>query len=343
MTLSINKSYGILPNGEEVQAVLLTNKNGMQVHVISYGATVTSVRIPIENHKKVDVVLGFETLNDYIQSFELPSPPYFGAIIGRYAGRIKDSSFDLNGQTIKLNPNHGAHLLHGGATGFHQKNWRIEKVKKGINSAVTLSYKSPAGEENFPGELAVTVTYSLTESNELLVEYNASTTEDTVLNLTHHSYFNLDGHQHEVTHQDLFVNANKVIEKNHQNIPTGRVLAVAESAFDFLEARNCPKSIDDTFVIGSQEEMAASLYSSKNNLQLSVYTNQPGVHVYVGGNCFDVIPGKEGVNYHPLSGICFETQNFPDAPNHPHFPSAELKKGENYYHKTIYKFQSKSI
>ena len=343
MTLSINKSYGILPNGEEVQAVQLTNKNGMQVHVISYGATVTSVKIPMADHKEVDVVLGFETLEDYIMSFELPSPPYFGAVIGRYAGRIKGSSFDLNGKTIKLNPNHGEHLLHGGASGFHQKNWKIENVKKGINSAVTLSYTSPAGEENFPGELTVTVTYCLTESNELLVEYNATTTEDTVLNLTHHSYFNLDGHKHTVTQQELFVNAEKVIEKNHQNIPTGRVLAVAESAFDFLEAKNCPTSIDDTFVLGSQEEMAASLYSAKNNLHLLVYTNQPGVHVYVGGNCFDTISGKEGANYHSLSGICFETQNFPDAPNHNHFPSAVLKKGENYYHKTIYKFQSKSI
>ncbi|MEM0576614.1 aldose epimerase family protein [Flavobacterium polysaccharolyticum] len=343
MTLSINKSYGIMPNGDDVQAIELTNKNGMKVHVISYGATVTSVKIPMADHKEVDVVLGFETLEDYIQSFELPSPPYFGAIIGRYAGRIRGGSFDLNGQAIKLNPNHGEHLLHGGATGFHQKNWRIEKIKKGINSAVTLSYTSPSGEENFPGEVTVTVTYSLTESNELLVEYHATTTEDTVLNLTHHSYFNLDGHQYAVTEQELFVNAEKVIEKNHQNIPTGRVLAVAESAFDFLEAKNCPTSIDDTFVLASQEEMAASLYSLKNNLQLSVYTNQPGVHVYVGGNCFDTIPGKEGANYHPLSGICFETQNFPDAPNHDHFPSAVLKKDENYYHKTIYKFQSKSI
>ena len=139
------------------------------------------------------------------------------------------------------------------------------------------------------------------------------------------------------------MNANKVLEKNDQNIPTGRMLPVAGTPFDFLSSKKCPIAIDDTFVLSSSEEVAASLYSAKNNLQLLVYTNQPGVHIYVGGNCFDTISGKEGANYHSLSGICFETQNFPDAPNHNHFPSAVLKKGENYYHKTIYKFQSKSI
>lgn len=342
MTHYINKSFGTMPDGEDIQFVMLKNANGMEVQLMSYGATVTAIKVPLENQSMVDVVLGFENAASYIDSYNLPSPPYFGTIVGRYAGRINESTFELNGKTIQLNPNHGAHVLHGGEDGFSKKNWKIVNSKQGINSAVTLSYTSPANEENFPGTLEVNVTYTLTESNELKVEYSATTSEDTILNLTHHSYFNLDGHQEGITQQKLFVNAEKVIEKDHQNIPTGRVLPVAGTPFDFLTSKECPISIDDTFVLSSSEEVAASLYSAKNYLQLLVYTNQPGVHIYVGGNCFDTISGKEGANYHPLSGICFETQNFPDAPNHVEFPSAVLKKGEHYNHRTIYKFQSKS-
>lgn len=342
MTHYNNTSLDTMPDGEEVQFVALKNANGMQVEVMSYGATVTAIKVPVEDQSIVDVVLGFENAAAYINSFNLPSPPYFGTIVGRYAGRINESKFDLNDKTIHLNPNHGKHVLHGGEEGFSKKNWKVVNINQGTNPSVTLTYTSPANEENFPGELTVEVTYTLTESNELKVEYNATTTEDTIVNLTHHSYFNLDGHQHAVSQQELFVNANKVLEKNHQNIPTGRMLPVAGTPFDFLSSKKCPIAIDDTFVLSSTEEVAASLYSAKNNLQLLVYTNQPGVHIYVGGNCFDTISGKEGANYHPLSGICFETQNFPDAPNHAEFPSAVLKKGEHYNHKTIYKFQSKS-
>lgn len=340
MTHSSTTLYGKMPSGEEVQSIQLNNQNGMQINVITYGAALTAVKVPLENNKIVDVVLGFDNFDAYVESYNLPSAPYFGTIVGRYAGRINQSKFDLNGKTIALHPNHGAHLLHGGKDGFSQKNWKIVSIKDRINPSVTLAYTSPSGEENFPGELTVKVTYSLTESNEVVVEYDATTTEDTVLNLTHHSYFNLDGHQKEVSSQQLFVNAKKVIEKNHENIPTGKILLVEGTSLDFSMPQKCPVSIDDTFVLERQEDVAAVLYSTQNDLKLSVYTNQPGVHIYVGGNCFDRIPGKENANYHPLSGICFETQNFPDAPNHAHFPSAVLKKGENYSHKTSYKFQS---
>ena len=172
------------------------------------------------------------------------------------------------------------------------------------------------------------------------VEYSAKTTQDTIVNLTHHSYFNLDGHQSNVSNQQLTVNSQKMLQTSNENIPTGCINHIENCPFDFSSPKNCPSKIDNTFVLERQNEFAASLFNPKNNLKMTVYTDQPGVHIYVGGNCFDKIKGKENTNYHPLSGICFETQNFPDAPNHSHFPNAVLKKEETYTHKTIYKFQT---
>jgi aldose 1-epimerase len=180
----------------------------------------------------------------------------------------------------------------------------------------------------------------LSEDNELIVEYVAVTSEDTVVNLTHHSYFNLDGHKSNVVDQEMIVNSVKTLHTRNDNVPTGRFLNVANCPFDFSSPRKCPEKIDTTYVLDKKEEFAASLFNKKNKLKMSVYTNQPAVHIYVGGNCFKAIKGKDNADYNAISGICFETQNFPDAPNHEHFPSSVLKKGEIYYHKSIYKFQS---
>lgn len=337
---SVMELFGTMPDGKVVNSYELTNKKGAKLKVINYGATVTSLKVPLKNGGMVDVVLGFDTLENYINSYNLESAPYLGATVGRYAGRINNAVFTLNGEAIHLDKNNNGHSLHGGKTNFSQKVWEVTKVKEGQSPSITFSCLSPANEGNYPGDLSVELTYTLSKNNELIIEYNAQTTADTVLNLTHHSYFNLDGHDSDVSEQELIVNSRTMLETTSENIPTGRVLNLENNPFDFNQPKPCPSKIDNTFVIEKENEFAASLFNKKNNLRMSVYTNQPGVHIYVGGNCFNTIKGKENADYHSLSGICFETQNFPDAPNHDHFPSSVLRKGEIYFHKTIYKFQS---
>lgn len=329
------KLFGLLPDGKQVFFYTLRNQNGYEFSVINYGATITSLKLPITSNKKIDVVLGFETLEDYIHSYYLQSPPYFGTTVGRFAGRINNAEFLLNGKRNFLNKNHGEHNLHGGILGFSRKLWSVIAT---TSASITLEYVSPNNEENFPGELTVRVSYTLTEENELKVNYYAKSDEDTVINLTQHSYFNLNGHEDDITNQKLQIKSNNVLETTNDLIPTGKLASLKGHEFDFYNPKLCPTSIDNTFVL--EDANAAVLFSEKNKVKMSVITNQPAVHVYVGGNCFNQIKGKENVNYHPKSGICFETQNFPDAPNHPHFPNAFLKKGEEYFHNTTFKFEN---
>lgn len=335
----ITKSFGSTPTNKAVNSVLLTNKNGAKLNVVNYGATVTGLKIPLENGDLVDVVLGFDNLDSYINSFDLEGAPYLGATVGRFAGRINNAVFDLNGKTVQLYKNNNNHSLHGGKSGFSQKIWKIKYVNEGKNPSMALTYFSPDNQENYPGDLSIELTYTLSEENEFIIEYKAMATEDTVVNLTHHSYFNLDGHNSDILNQELTVNSLAMLETTDENIPTGRFLSLANSPFDFGQPQKCPSKIDNTFVLENKDKLAASLFSKKNNLKMTVFTNQPAVHVYVGGSCSKKIKGKNNADYHSLSGICFETQNFPDAPNHEHFPSSILKKGELYYHKTVYKFE----
>ncbi|MBQ0909249.1 galactose mutarotase [Flavobacterium sp. F-328] len=334
------KSFGILADGSAVFECELKNGNGLVAKIITYGATLTSLKVPLKDEGIVDVVLGFETLEQYLQSFDLPSAPYFGATVGRFAGRINKGSFPLDGATINLDTNSNGNTLHGGSNSFSQKNWVIKKRTEGKNPSVTLSHTSPDGDNGFPGELQIDLTYTLTETNELALEYIAHTTAKTIVNLTHHSYFNLDGQAATVVNHELKIKSQRILDTISSGIPTGKFLNVANCPFDFSEGRLCPSKIDNTFVLNQVKEYAASLYNSTKTLKMSVFTNQPAVHVYVGGNCFSQLKGKEGADYTALSGVCFETQNFPDAPNHSHFPSCELDKGELYYHKIIYKFKA---
>lgn len=327
------KSFGLLPDGKEVICYALSNKNGFELSIINYGATITSLKIPISGNQKIDVVLGFETLEDYINSYYLPSPPYFGTTVGRFSGRINNAEFSLNGKRNFLNKNHGEHNLHGGILGFSRKIWNVIEV---TSDSITLEYISPNNEENFPGELTVQATYTLTNENELKVVYIAKSTEDTVVNLTQHSYFNLGGHSNNITNQNLQINSEKVLETTEELIPTGDFASLKNHPFDFSSAKPCPNSIDNTFVL--ENENAVTL--SNDKIKMTVLTNQPAVHIYVGGNCFNKIKGKENADYHSKSGICFETQNFPDAPNHSNFPSSVLKKGEEYNHQTTFKFEN---
>lgn len=336
---SYSQLFGVLPNGQEVYVYEISNSKGMTLKVMNYGATVIALKKTLKNGGLVDVVLGFETLDDYIKSYSLPSAPYFGATIGRFAGRIANASFNLNDKSIVLNQNNNGNALHGGIEGFSQKLWQFEQIKTGINTSISFSYVSPNAEENYPGELKVIITYTLTDENEFEIEYKAISDSETIVNLTHHSYFNLEGQKGNVLGQELHINAAEILATN-QMIPTGDVQQVIKTDFDFTIPKFCPATIDTTFVLDTNQTLGATLFSLKNNLKMSVFTNQPGLHIYIGGNCFNQIKGKEGVDYHTQSGICFETQNFPDAPNHSHFPSAILLPGDIYFHKTIYKFQS---
>lgn len=332
------KLFGIAPDNKVVRCYTLTNKKGMECSVMNYGATITAIKVPTTNGEKTDVVLGFDTLEDYIHSFDLPSAPYLGTVVGRYAGRINKASFSLNGKKIQLSKNHHSHQIHGGLEGFSRKFWEVTTIQTDTNPSITLEYTSAANEENFPGELNVKVTYTLTEDNELKVIFSAKSTEDTILNLTQHSYFNLDGHGKDIAGQKLTINAKNILETTEELIPTGKYTELKNHDFDFSSPKNCPTAIDNTFVLEGKE--AATLYSENTRIKMTVITNQPGVHVYVGGNCFGQIKGKENADYHPTSAICFETQNFPDAPNHPHFPNSILRKDEEYFHQTTFKFEN---
>jgi len=331
------KLFGLMPDNKAVLCYTLTNKNGMECSVINYGATITTLKIPTSNGQKIDVVLGFDKLDDYINSFDLPSAPYLGTVVGRYAGRINNAAFTLNDKKIQLTKNHNSHQIHGGSDGFSRKFWEVTSINLDHNPSITLEYTSAENEENFPGELNIKVTYTLTETNELKVTFQAKSSKDTIVNLTQHSYFNLNGHSKDIVSQKVFVNAKNILETTKELIPTGNYINLKNHAFDFSTAKNCPTSIDNTFVLEGKE--AATLYSENTKIKMTVTTNQPGVHIYVGGNCFGQIKGKENADYHTTSAICFETQNFPDAPNHSHFPSSVLRKGGDYLHQTTFKFQ----
>lgn len=323
-----------------MDCTVLSNTNGFRIKVIPFGATLISLEVPLKNAESVDVVLGFEDLNSYVKSFELDGCPFFGSSVGRYAGRIDGGKFELNGKQYQLNQNNNSNTLHGGVHNFSRKVWDIKNIKEGKNPAITFAYTSLSGDENFPGDLTVEVTYTLSENNEVIIEYVATTTEDTIINLTHHSYFNLDGHTTTVADQELQVNSNKRLELREDGIPTGKILAVEDTDFDFRFPRKCPSSIDNTFVVENKKGVVASLESLKNGIKMEVYTDQPGVHIYVGGKHPEVLKSKDNAFYHTQSGICFETQNFSDAANHKNFPNPILRVGETYRQKTIYKFQT---
>ncbi|MDQ6470042.1 aldose epimerase family protein [Flavobacterium sp. LHD-80] len=333
------KSFGLTLDNQEILSFELSNKNGMKVQLINYGATVTSIKIPVDG-KLVDVVLGFDTLESYIGSYNLPSAPYFGTTVGRYAGRINKGIFSLNGKEFQLAGNNNGNALHGGNEGFGKKAWTVSDATSGENPSITFSLLSEDLDQNYPGALQVYLKYTLTEANELKLEYKGTTTEDTVINLTHHSYFNLNGHESTVLDQEMTIVSDKFLETHSDNIPTGKFTSVSGHDFDFRTSKNCPRSIDNSFVIEPSKDVVATLYSPKTKLKMSVYTDQPSVHIYVGGNCFDTLKGKENVNYSAVSGICFETQNFPDAPNQKHFPNSILKKGDEYQQTTVYKFEN---
>jgi len=331
--------FGKTKNGSEIFLSTISNKNGMELSVCDFGATITSLKVPLGNSEKIDVVLGFENGENYEQSFINSNAPFFGAVVGLNAGRINEGIININGHQIQLDTNFGKHHLHGGKINLSNQIWTLVDVTNDENPSLTYEITTPANQNNYPGSVTVKATYQLLENNSLKIIFTATTTTDNPINLTQHSYFNLKGHQHSIENLQLKLTAKQYLETDEELIPTGNILTVKDTPFDFKEYKACPQSIDTSFVLDQQ--YAAILYCPENRLRMNVSTNQPSVHIYVGGQCHEDLKCKEGATYHRLSGICFETQNFPDAPNHENFPNSILKPDETYFQETIFHFENK--
>lgn len=341
--------FGKMPDGQEINLYTLTNSKGMQVGITNYGARIVSIIVPGRDGKKADVVLGFDNLEGY-----LGKDPYFGAIVGRYGNRIAKGEFKLDGVEYHLPINDGPNSLHGGTKGFDKQVWKAQEVD---GNAVALTYLSKDGEDGYPGNLSVKVVYTLENSNELRIDYTATTDKDTVLNLTNHSYFNLAGAGNgNILDQVMMINASRFTPIDSTMIPTGELRSVEGTPFDFrkptpIGARinddnqqlKFARGYDDNFVLdrkGPGLELAAGVYDPKSGRVLEVLTTQPGVQFYTGNFLDGTIHGKGGKAYDYRSAFCLETQHFPDSPNHPQFPSTELKPGQTYQETTVFKFST---
>jgi aldose 1-epimerase len=324
----------------------ITNPNGMQVSILNYGGTVTKLMVPDKNKKMGDVVLGFDSLSGYLQS----GNPYFGALIGRYGNRIAKGKFVLDNQTYQLPINNNGNTLHGGIKGFDKVVWQA--TKPAGDSSLLLTYLSKDGEQGFPGNLTVTVLYTLTADNGLEIAYNASTDKATPVNLTNHCYFNLSGgNEATVLNEDIMINASKYTAVDSLLIPTGQLPDVKGTPMDFTTPKAIGKEIaevkggyDHNWVLnktGNGLELAATAYDAGSGRLMEVYTTEPGLQFYTGNFLDGTLKGKYGKVYPQHAAFCMETQHFPDGPNQPAFPNTILKPGETYHHVTKYLFTVK--
>jgi aldose 1-epimerase len=345
----VKAEFGKLPDGTDIQSYTLFNSRGARAKVITYGATLTELYMPDRHGKMGDVVLGFDDLQGY-----LGDEPYFGATIGRYANRIAKGKFTLDGKEYQLAINNGPNSLHGGKIGFNRRVWKAEELKERDGAAVRFTYLSKDGEEDYPGNLHVSVTYTLTNTDELKLQYSAETDKDTVLNLTNHSYFNLSGTDTgTILKYVLYLNADKYTPVDSTLIPTGAIESVAGTPLDFRKPTEIGARIgeikgiggyDHNFVLNGKPgtlRLAARVTDPESGREIEVLTTQPGVQFYSAIGLNGSIKGKGGVGYEKYGAICLETQHFPDSPNHPNFPSTELKPGERFRSETIYKFSGK--
>ncbi|MCG2587220.1 aldose epimerase family protein [Rhodohalobacter sulfatireducens] len=337
------EEFGTMDDGRSVELFTLTNENGMKVSITNYGGIVTSIRVPDNDGNIEDVVLGFDDLEKYKAGH-----PFFGAIAGRYANRIANGQFELNGEVYELARNNGENHLHGGNEGFDKKLWDAE-VNEDENS-VTLSYLSPDGEEGYPGNLDVDVTYTLTENNELQIDYHATTDKATVVNLTNHSYFNLSGDPSQgILDHLLTIQADRYTPVDEGLIPTGELRAVGGTPFDFTEPEtvgarieSIPPGYDHNYVLNNPNSgvrKIATVEHEESGRIMEVYTDQPGVQLYTGNFLDGSITGHHRVPIEQYAALCLETQTFPDSPNKPDFPTPVLNPGETYETTTIYQFK----
>jgi len=344
--------FGNLPDGTSVELYTLSNANGMTVQIVTYGGIITSLRVPDREGRPGDVVLGYDSLDGY-----LARNPYFGCIVGRFANRIAGGRFVLDGATYQLAVNNGSNHLHGGLVGFDKRVWRATTGRNDGAVCLVLSYLSKDGEENYPGNLYVTVAYTLMRDNVLRINYRACTDKPTILNLTNHTYFNLAGTGDILDHQ-VTINADRFTPVNEALIPTGELQPVEGTPLDFRQATRIGARINDphqqiaraggydhNFVINGapgELRLAARVYEPAHGRVLEVRTTEPGMQFYTGNFLDGTITGKGGVVYGQRAGLCLETQHFPDSPNQPAFPSTVLRPGENFHSTTVFVFSTSS-
>jgi len=341
--------FGKTPDGTPVELYVL--KNGqITVKVMTYGAIITEIDAPDRNGKEGDVVLGFDRLEGY-----LGTHPYFGATVGRVANRVAKGKFTLNGQEYSLAVNNGPNSLHGGLKGFDKVIWKAEPVNRPEGPSVKLTYRSPDGEEGYPGNLDVSVQFTVTEQDELKIEYSASTDKATPINLSNHSYFNLAGRTTEpILGHELLLAANHYTPVDETLIPTGEIAPVAGTPLDFTkptdigarikELEGEPAGYDHNFVLesgGKSLALAARVYEPKTGRVMEMSTTEPGVQFYTGNFLDGTITGKDGIVYRKHHAFCLEAQHYPDSIHHANFPSAILEPGKTYTQTTIYKFSAK--
>ena len=340
-------------DGKEVSIYTLTNRKGAEARITNYGGIVVSLRVPDRKGQMDDVVLGFDTLDEYVAG----NPPYFGAIIGRYANRIALGRFKLNGVEYKLATNNDPNHLHGGVKGFDKVVWDARPLKTRTGAALELTYLSRDGEEGYPGNLRARVVYTLTDTNDLRVDYTATTDKDTVVTLTHHGYFNLKGQGNgDILDHQLTLNASRFTPIDATSIPLGELRSVKGTPFDFTTRTAIGARIDQddeqikngsgydhNYVINGRNGVlrrAAEAYEATTGRVMEVWTTEPGVQLYTG-NFLTGLKGKDGKTYARRNGFCLETQHYPDSPNHPNFPTTVLRRGGRLRSTTIYKFSAR--
>jgi len=347
----IQKSFfGKTPKGEVIDRYALTNSNGMKAAVMNYGATLIALEVPDRNGKLADVVLGHDTLEGYINGVG-----YLGATIGRFAGRINKGRFTLNGIAYNLAPNNGEHHLHGGIKGFDKVVWQAQAIEGPDFVGVKLIYLSKDGEEGYPGNLSCTVTYSLTNGNQLKIRYEAETDETTPINLTHHSYFNLAGAgSGNVLSHELFIDASRYVVATDDLIPTGEFASVKNTCMDFTKPtpigagidRLARQHYDDDYLLNDNSDslsLAARVYEPRSGRVMKAFSTEPVVHLYIDNFLHAVNEkGKGGLIYRDKhNGFCLEMQHISNSPNQPNFPSTILEPGQKYMQLTVYAFSTK--
>lgn len=349
MSIEVTK-LGKLNDGNFVNLYSFSNSNGVKVDITNYGGIITSIIVPDSHGLMADVILGCNTVEGFQKQ-----DGYFGALVGRHANRIEDSFFELNGVKYQLAANDGKNHLHGGNCGFDKKLWDAKITDGNGNECLKLTYLSRDGEENYPGNLKVKVLYSLTEANELVIDYYAETDKDTVVNLTNHAYFNLAGHASgDISKHELMINAEFFTTINEECIPDGEIRNVKGTPMDFTVLKPIGEGLESDYeqikygrgydhnwvlkVSGVKPEKAAELYEPDSGRVMEVYTTKPGVQFYSGNFLSGSDSYKDGAIYKGRGGLCLETQYFPNAMKHRHFPSPVLKAGDQYHHTTIYKF-----
>lgn len=340
-------AFDAVIDGKDVKLYSLQNDR-LHVTLTNYGARLVSLNVKGKDSTETDVILGYDTAEEFKQN----ASNYYGAIVGRYGNRIGNASFTLNGTTYELEKNNGENSLHGGTNGVYNRVWDVEQAS---DTAITLVYTSPDGEAGYPGTATMKVTYSLTNEGGLVIDYDGSTDKETVLNLTNHAYFNLNGEGDQtILDHELQIDADAITEVNEALIPTGKSLAVAGTAFDFSKPQTIGARIDTDneqlkvgkgydhnfeLVKGEGFRKVASVYAPKTGIEMQILTTEPGLQFYSGNFMTDSDPkGKGGKSYPFRSAFCLETQHFPDSPNQPSFPSTVLKPGEQYTSKTEYRF-----